>query len=125
MKKSIKERKDALIEKLKTLKSELKGSSSPSEFNFTGNCGQQHAIETKVAENIYGITSGQFIESRCCCGVEELCLCVGVGEGCKDEDDEKGSRFLWFLKENDEGVSYWDANTLQKLQQKITVVLVP
>ena len=99
----LEQRKEALLEKLGSLKSDdFLNKLFETEFNFLGKCGEKHALETKLNLAIHGILAGQFIEITCengCC--HTLLVCVGIGDSCRGE---KG-KFLWFLAENDRGVS--------------------
>jgi len=112
---SLNQRKDALLKKLETLKSQLNDESSPTRFSFIGRCGKQHAIETKLDKN-HGISYGQLLEEKCDSEEEEsLYVCVGTGAGCTGEDGE----FLWFLKEEEKGITYWPVSTLEELKKRI------
>lgn len=121
---NFKERKNALLKKLESLKSNSEKKSSPTQHCFMGQCRQKHLIETSIDKNVHGIQFGEFIKliNR---GHEHISVCVGIGPMCEEDPEYSPEKnVLWFLEEEYFGVTYWRDSNIGVIQKNARIELI-
>jgi hypothetical protein len=115
---NLEKRKNALLKKLESLKSEPGNASSQTQFCFEGQCRCKHLIETNIDKTLHGIQFGEFIKliNR---GCEHISVCVGLGLMCKEDPEYSPENYvLWFLEEEYHGVTYWRDFNIDSIKDK-------
>jgi hypothetical protein len=114
----LEQRKEALLKKLESLKSDSGVKSSQTQYHFMGQCRQKHLIETNINKNVHGIQFGEFIK-LINHGIEHISVCVGIGTMCEEDPEYSPEKnVLWFLEEQYFGVTYWRTENIDDVLQK-------